>query len=319
MLASRWSGENFSSRIWQDKRKLSNVIKTTVTSGIHQGLDVKEMSRRINNVMSSGYKNAVRLIRTEMNFVNNQAAYDSLDEAGILYYEFIAVLDNRTSKVCQSRDGEVYPMSEKSVGFNYPPLHPRCRSTVAPYVDGQSKLGSRIARVNGKRLHVPEDMTYSEFKEKYLTDTIKEDRIQGALNSKNDPDEVRRNAHAERFYKSIRNSKPEFWIKRISENSGVNEKSVKLIMEHIFLNKHDLGDGELRYFDPSYDMSESIRRLSEGKDIQPHDLLLLKHERLELELMRRYGYDQFNAHILTSRRYDYQRALEKWKDEHDLW
>ena len=104
-----------------------------------------------------------------MNFVNNQAAYDSLDEAGILYYEFIAVLDNRTSKMCQSRDGEVYPMSEKTVGFNYPPLHPRCRSTVAPYIEGSGRLGTRIAKVNGKRLHVPEEMNYSEFKEKYLT------------------------------------------------------------------------------------------------------------------------------------------------------
>ena len=169
MLASRWSGENFSSRIWTDKRKLSNIIKTTIVSGIHQGLDVREMSRRINNVMSGGYKNAVRLVRTEMNFVNNQAAYDSFDECGILYYEFIAVLDNRTSKMCQSRDGEVYPMSEKSVGFNYPPLHPRCRSTVAPYIEGTGRLGSRIARVNGQRLHVSENMKYREFKEKYLT------------------------------------------------------------------------------------------------------------------------------------------------------
>ena len=71
--------------------------------------------------------------------------------------------------MCQSRDGEVYPMSEKSVGFNYPPLHPRCRSTVAPYIEGTGRLGSRIAKVNGKRLFVPESMTYSEFKEKYLT------------------------------------------------------------------------------------------------------------------------------------------------------
>ena len=99
--------------------------------------------------------------------INNQAAADSFEESGIVYYEFIAVLDNRTSKVCQSRDGEVYPMSEKSVGFNYPPLHPRCRSTVAPYVEGSGRLGTRIAKVNGRRLHVPESMNYSEFKEKY--------------------------------------------------------------------------------------------------------------------------------------------------------
>ncbi|MBR1728860.1 MAG: minor capsid protein [Selenomonadaceae bacterium] len=85
--------------------------------------------------------------------------------------EFIAVLDNRTSKTRQSRDGEVYPMSEKSVGFNYPPLHPRCRSTVAPYIEDSGRLGSRIAKVNSRRLHVPESMRYEEFKAKYLTRT----------------------------------------------------------------------------------------------------------------------------------------------------
>ena len=182
---NRWSGENFSSRIWTDKRKLSKVIKTTIESGIHQGLDIKEMSKRINDVMSSGYNNAVRLVRTEMNFVNNSATYDALDEVGILYYEFIAVLDNRTSKMCQSRDGEVYPMSEKSVGFNYPPLHPRCRSTVAPYIEGTGRLGSRIAKVNGKRLHVPESMTYKEFSEKYLGKTLTNDNKYIIINNTN--------------------------------------------------------------------------------------------------------------------------------------
>lgn len=67
-------------------------------------------------------------------------------------------------------------MSEKSVGFNYPSLHPRCRSTVAPYVEGTGRLGSRIGKVNGKRLHVSESMNYSEFKEKYLTKVTAEDK-----------------------------------------------------------------------------------------------------------------------------------------------
>ena len=311
-----YSGENFSSRIWTDKRKLSKVIKETITSGIHQGLDVKEMSRRINDVMSSGYNNAVRLVRTEMNFVNNSATYDALDEVGILYYEFIAVLDNRTSKMCQSRDGEVYPMSEKSVGFNFPPLHPRCRSTVAPYIEGSGRLGSRVGKVNGKRLHVPETMNYQEFKEKYLTDTVKEDRIQGALNSKNDPDGTRREAHAKRYYESIRNSKPGYLIKRISQRSQTSEKAVKTVIEHVFLNKHNL-DGEIEYFYPSYYMSESIRRLSEGKNIQSHDLILLKHEWLEAHLMKRYNYDYRRAHDVTERKYNYRAALDEWRKRNE--
>ena len=248
-----------------------------------------------------------------MNFVNNQATYDALDEEGILYYEFIAVLDNRTSKICQSRDGVVYPMSEKSVGFNFPPLHPRCRSTVAPYIEGSGRLGSRVGKVNGKRLHVPETMNYQEFKEKYLTDTAKETKIIGALNNENDPTWERRDGHAERFYSARRNSKKQPFIERVAKNSNMNVESISKIFDHVFVEKHQLYDGEIKRFDPSYYMSESFRRIMEGKNIQPHDLVMLKHERLELELMRRYGYSQNEAHILATKKHDYTTALNEWR------
>ena len=59
-------------------------------------------------------------------------------------------------------------------------------------------------------------------------------------------------------------------------------------------------------------MAESFRRLSEGKDIQPHDLILLKHEWLELSLMKRYGYDYDTAHRITERKYNYAIALRQF-------
>ena len=65
-------------------------------------------------------------------------------------------------------------------------------------------------------------------------------------------------------------------------------------------------------FDPDYYMAESFRRLSEGKGIQTHDLILLKHEWLELGLMKRYGYDYDTAHRITERKYNYALALDKW-------
>lgn len=68
-------------------------------------------------------------------------------------------------------------MSEKTVGFNFPPLHPRCRSTVAPYIEGSGRLESRIGKVNGRRLHVPETMNYKEFKQRYLTKSAGNNKI----------------------------------------------------------------------------------------------------------------------------------------------
>ena len=70
--------------------------------------------------------------------------------------------------------------------------------------------------------------------------------------------------------------------------------------------------GGYRRFDPDYDMAESFKRLAAGEDIQPHDLILLKHERLELSLMKRYGYDYATAHAITERKYNYDKATDEW-------
>ena len=169
VLTARWSGKNYSQRIWSNTKLLSQSIKKTVADGVHRGLSIPQMSKMIEDKMHAGYQNAVRLVRTEMNFVNNQAHADSMKDAGVDSYEFIAVLDNRTSMKCRTRDGEIYLLEEKSVGFNYPPLHTRCRSTVAPYIEGVSRNGTRVARdKSGKNIDIPAAMKYSDYESVYI-------------------------------------------------------------------------------------------------------------------------------------------------------
>jgi len=107
-----------------------------------------------------------------MNFVNNQAHYDSMQDSGVAAYEFIATLDNRISAACRTRDGETYLLEEKSVGFNYPPLHPRCRSTVCPFIEGVSRKGTRTAKVGGKNIDIPENMKYADYEKVYIKKEI---------------------------------------------------------------------------------------------------------------------------------------------------
>ncbi|WP_027191804.1 minor capsid protein [Fundidesulfovibrio putealis] len=45
---------------------------------------------------------------------------------------FIAILDSRTSRICRSLHGKTYPAN--SPNLPVPPLHPRCRSRLVPYV-----------------------------------------------------------------------------------------------------------------------------------------------------------------------------------------
>lgn len=85
--------------------------------------------------MQVGYNNAERLIRTELNYVQTRAAADSIVSAEMGYYQFIAVMDNRTTPICQSLDGEIFPIIELSQGENAPPMHVCCRSTIASSED----------------------------------------------------------------------------------------------------------------------------------------------------------------------------------------
>ncbi len=56
---------------------------------------------------------------------------------------FVATLDSRTTPICQSLDGDIYPVGEGPI----PPIHMNCRSIRAPVVDGR-RLGTRPASSN---------------------------------------------------------------------------------------------------------------------------------------------------------------------------
>lgn len=52
---------------------------------------------------------------------------------GVNEYEFSTTLDSKTSEPCRKRDGKRYNVSDAVAGVNYPPMHPRCRSTTISY------------------------------------------------------------------------------------------------------------------------------------------------------------------------------------------
>ena len=143
--------------------------------------------------------------------------------------------------------------------------------------------------------------------------------VYGAWNDRNDPYNKERDRHAQEFYESVRNRNKQYEIVKVSNNSGLSQADVEKIYNHIFINEYDLEDGRKR-FDPSYDMAESWRRLSEigGKNVQPHDLVMLNHELMEHDLMAK-GMKYDEAHELTNKTYNYQKAWIAWmKEKGDL-
>ena len=85
--------------------------------------------------------------------------------------------------------------------------------------------------------------------------TINSGAVSGALNDKNDPLYVKRDAHANRYYESIRNSKKVDIVNVIAKNTGISKKSISKVFDHVFINEHELYGGKRR-FDADYDMAE---------------------------------------------------------------
>ena len=171
VLRVPWSGKNYSKRIWTNGAKLAKTIQQNIIAAAHRGVSVQDMTRVVRQKMGVGTKEAVRLVRTELNYVQNQAALHSIKDAGMKYYRFIATLDKRTSTVCQSHDGDVFPVEEAMPGKNMPPLHPHCRSVISGCLKGEYKpqSGTRTARdENGKNVFVPANMKYDDWRAVYL-------------------------------------------------------------------------------------------------------------------------------------------------------
>jgi hypothetical protein len=141
VLDKPWSGANFSERLWTNTDKLAQTVKQEIVNGMIQGINLKTMTKRVSERFETAKKNDVeRLLRTEVNYVLNQATLDGYKEAGIEKYEFSATLDSRTSQICSELHGEVFEIKKIAVGLNYPPMHPRCRSTTIPIIDYESLI-----------------------------------------------------------------------------------------------------------------------------------------------------------------------------------
>lgn len=183
----------------------------------------------------------------------------------------------------------------------------------AAYMEGGKNKGKVPKEISG----LIEDYFSKSVEKSNSSDIMKSGAKRGALTDKNDPLYEKRDRHAETYYESVRNSKKAPIVKVISQNSGFSEAYISKVYDHVFVNEYDLYGGRKR-FEPDYDMAESFRRLREGKDIQEHDIILLKHEHLEYGLMNKFGISYDEAHELTQSKYDYKTALDEFKKKNNL-
>lgn len=230
-------GKNFSERIWSNKQKLISEVHKELTQNIILGQDPQKAIDAIARRMNTSKHNAGRLVMTEEAYFSSAAQKDCFNDLNVEQYEIVATLDSHTSEICQSLDGQVFPMKDYEPGITAPPFHVYCRSTTVPYFeDDFGQIGERAARgEDGKTYYVPADMSYQEWKETFVDGGDKMG-LQEVKMIMEKPQNISYNIRNEKEFESVANgikseitkyaSNASKWSGKININNDLLQKGV---------------------------------------------------------------------------------------------
>lgn len=110
-------------------------------------------------MMAKLQRDMASMTRTSVQHVSNTSRFAvyQANSGLVVGYRWVSVLDNRTTPVCRSLDGEVFEIGKGPL----PPIHPNCRSTTMPEFveDAQFREGTRPSMTGS----VPAGMTYYQW------------------------------------------------------------------------------------------------------------------------------------------------------------
>lgn len=180
--------------------------------------------------------------------------------------------------------------------------------TFAAFRSIKSKNGDAWDRLQSEYRKHAENVTGDSFKEKYLKSAVDSVIINtgGYAGAKKTPGWEDR--HAEQMYEEIRHRTTD--VKRIAESTPFSEKAVSEIKDHLFFKEHRFKDGTVHRFEEDFEQVQAWDRLTQGKGT-PADIVLLKHEYVELTQMRIYGYVYETAHAIANRKWNWWDAFLK--------
>lgn len=177
ILNTQFVAGNYSKHIWKNTDKLARTLKEVIGSAVAKGEGYEKTARLIRTRFDVTKSEAIRLVRTETCYFQNQAEIKSLKEMGFKKYQFIATLDSRTSGVCRDHDKIVFDVDKAQAGFNLPPLHPNCRSTITAYLGKEYEADTRIARNENGVSEYVENIDYNEWLKRSENGTLKREPV----------------------------------------------------------------------------------------------------------------------------------------------
>lgn len=130
-------------------------LEALIRKGISDGLSEEEIALQVRkgNVFKITRTQSKGLVVTATTSVYAQvdhAVYEA-NKGALQGYQYVAVLDTRTTPLCAGRDGKIYPVGDTE---HLPPAHFYCRSTTIPVVKSYEQLGEldNVAQIRKRNL-----------------------------------------------------------------------------------------------------------------------------------------------------------------------
>lgn len=320
----------------EDITKLKKNVRLEISRGVALGKGWNEVAGELakkfeHTDYSKAYNRASVIARTEGHRVCVRSALDAQQVAkskgADVVKQWDAALDGRTRSTHRQLDGQIRELDEDfEVGgmkaeapgmFGIPSQDCNCRCamlTRARWELDADELKALQARAEYYGLDKTE--SFEEYKSKYLqvndedieiydkTVIIKSGAVSGARNPYGD----KADEHAKRYYGLVRSMSTD--VAKISETTGMSKDDIQAVKNFIFMEKHDLGENGVQYFEPDFMMAESWRRLIAGNP-EEHDMMMLRHELLEMKFINN-GMSQDDAHKKASKKYNYNEEAKKY-------
>lgn len=125
----------YSDRIWMYQDMLKNELSSLLQTGLIQGQNPRRLAKHLRERFGVSQSNAERLMITELARVQTEAQRQSFERNGFEEYTFLALGD--ACPICRALDGKHFKVKKMISGTNAPPMHPRCRCSVAAYEDSE--------------------------------------------------------------------------------------------------------------------------------------------------------------------------------------
>ena len=133
IVNASFQNATYSDRIWMYQEMLKNELNSLLQTGLIQGQNPRRLATHLRKRFGVSQSNAERLMITELARVQTEAQKQSFERNGFEEYTFLAL--GTACPICRALDGKHFKVKKMMPGTNAPPMHPRCRCSVAAYED----------------------------------------------------------------------------------------------------------------------------------------------------------------------------------------